>query len=252
MEEFFGLGLHVILAVIFAIHAVRTGREYYWLLVLFLFPMLGSVLYFFVEFLPDLRTGKGLRLATQAAVRVIDPSKERREAERTYELTPTIQNRVRLAHALLANGDSAEAVAHFDACLQGPFAQDPEIRQGAAMAKLGQRDLIGALALLESLQQQNASFRPEAIGLLQARCLAALQRHEEAQQRFEWLVQKFGSVESRAEYALWAAAQGQAETARRLQQDLQQSKKHWNRQIRALHQPLLAKVDAAIAQMGSR
>ena len=58
---FLGLGLHVIVAVFFAIHAVRTGRELYWLIILFMFPLLGSIVYFAVVVLPDTRLRSGAR-----------------------------------------------------------------------------------------------------------------------------------------------------------------------------------------------
>ena len=47
--------LHIVVAVFFAVHALRTGRNMFWLLVLLMFPFLGSVVYFFAEFLPELR-----------------------------------------------------------------------------------------------------------------------------------------------------------------------------------------------------
>ena len=43
---FVGLGLHLVVALFFAVHAVRTGREMYWLVILFSFPLLGSIAYF--------------------------------------------------------------------------------------------------------------------------------------------------------------------------------------------------------------
>lgn len=43
---YFGLGRHIIIARFFAIHAMRTGRQMYWLLILFSFPLLGSVVFF--------------------------------------------------------------------------------------------------------------------------------------------------------------------------------------------------------------
>ena len=41
-----GLGLHFLIAIFFAIHAVRNRRQLYWLLILFSFPLLGSLAYF--------------------------------------------------------------------------------------------------------------------------------------------------------------------------------------------------------------
>lgn len=53
-----GLGLHVIIALCFANHALRTGRQRYWLLLLFSFPLLGSAVYFFAEYSPELRCNR--------------------------------------------------------------------------------------------------------------------------------------------------------------------------------------------------
>ena len=78
---FFGIGLHVIVALFFAVHAVRTGREMYWLLLLFMFPMLGSVVYFFAVYWPDMRIRRGVSKVASAALQTLDPGKALREAE---------------------------------------------------------------------------------------------------------------------------------------------------------------------------
>ena len=51
----FGIGIHILIAVFFAIHVVRNGQQLYWLLILFMFPLLGSVVYFFAIYLPNSR-----------------------------------------------------------------------------------------------------------------------------------------------------------------------------------------------------
>ena len=53
LPRLFGVGLHILAAIFFAIHAVRRGRELYWLLILFMFPLFGSVVYFFAIYLPE-------------------------------------------------------------------------------------------------------------------------------------------------------------------------------------------------------
>jgi hypothetical protein len=40
-----GLGLHLLIALFFAVHAVRSGQQLFWLFILFSFPLLGSVVY---------------------------------------------------------------------------------------------------------------------------------------------------------------------------------------------------------------
>ena len=44
---FLGIGLHVLVALFFAVHAMRTHQQMTWLFVLFSFPLLGSLVYFF-------------------------------------------------------------------------------------------------------------------------------------------------------------------------------------------------------------
>lgn len=130
-----GLGLHLIVAIFFAVHAVRTGRQLYWLLILFAFPLLGSFVYFAAVFLPHSRLERQARMAGHALQKKLDPGREVREARQAFDLTPTAHNQMRLAGALLDAGQAAEAVAQFDACLQGPFANDPEVILGAARAE---------------------------------------------------------------------------------------------------------------------
>ena len=50
---FVGLGLHFLVAIFFAIHVVRSGQQMYWLIILFSFPLLGSLVYFFAIYLPN-------------------------------------------------------------------------------------------------------------------------------------------------------------------------------------------------------
>jgi hypothetical protein len=52
---YIGLSLHILVAIYFAVHALKTGRQMYWLFILFSFPLLGLIAYFFVEYLPDMQ-----------------------------------------------------------------------------------------------------------------------------------------------------------------------------------------------------
>ncbi len=100
----FGLGLHILIAIFFAIHAIRTGREMYWLLILFMFPLLGSIVYFAAVFLPRSRLQHGARRAGAAIRKSLDPGRELRDAQEAFDLAPAAHNQMRLAAALLDAG----------------------------------------------------------------------------------------------------------------------------------------------------
>jgi hypothetical protein len=250
-----GIGLHIFIAIFFAIHAVRSGREIYWLLILFLFPLLGSLVYFFAVFLPDLKSGRlhyGLHKVANkvanAAVTSLDPGRELREAKAAFDLTPTAKNQWRYADALLAADKTAEAVAQFEQCLQGPSANDLEIQFAAANAHFKFNQPEKALKLLLAIRQNNPSFRTEAVTFLLARIYALQGNKAAAKTEFEHVVARFGSVEQRVEYAIWAAQHGDIHTANHLYAELIDLKKHWNTNARAMYLPLMKKLDEVMQE----
>ena len=245
----FGLGVHMLIALFFAIHAMRTGQQMYWLIILFSFPLLGSIVYFAVIYLPDSRLDRGIRKATVAARNVLDPGRELRDAERAFELTPTAQNQLRLANALLEAGFSTHAQQEFEGCLKGPFAEDPDIRFSAARAMLQNHQGARAVDLLNSIRKKSPEFRPEQVSRLLAQSLSAAGRRDEARQEFMSAVARFDSFETRAEYAIWALQIGDADTAIGLQREMESSMRHWNKHTRSLNKPLTRRLDNAFASI---
>lgn len=244
---FIGLGLHILIALFFAVHALRNGRQFYWLIILFSFPLFGSIVYFFIEYLPSSKMERGVKQASQKAMQLLDPTKELREAKQDFELTPTIQNRMRLAAALDNAGEYTEAAQQFDACLEGPFASDPEVCFGAAKAKFHVQQLPQAIQLLQTLRKNNPEFRQEQLSILLAQCHAAHQDNKSAGDEFLYAYHTFGSAEARAQYALWSANTGDLDTAIRLRGELEKDWKRWNKHSRNIHRDLFKQLDAAIS-----
>jgi len=243
---FFGLGLHVLIALFFAVHAMRSGQQMYWLFVLFSFPLLGSIVYFLVIYLPNSRLDHGARKVVAAAAKTLDPTRELRDARAAFEYTPTAQNQMRLAGALLESGQALDAAQNYDACLKGPFSSDLEIRLGAARAYFACQRFGETIAHLEFIRQANAGFRAEQVSLLLAQALGMAGRQTEARAEFESAIARFGSFESRAEYAIWAATSGDTPTAARLHVELERAMERWNRHTRELNRPLLRRLSAAV------
>ncbi len=244
---FVGLGLHFLIALFFAIHAVRNGRQLYWLLILFSFPLLGSLAYFFVEYLPASRLERRGRIAGRALQKSLDPGRDVREARHAYDLTPTAHNQMRLATALLDAGESEEAVRHFEACLSGPFAGDAEVILGAARAHAAHGQPAAAIALLAPLQAKRPDFRADGVGLELGRAYAASGRQEDAGAQYEAVVERFGDLEARVELTLWALANGQDALAQRELKEIEHARKHMPKHARDLNQALFKRLDAAVA-----
>jgi hypothetical protein len=246
---FLGLGLHVLIAIYFAVHAVRTGQQLFWLFILFSFPLLGSIVYALVIYLPQSRLQQGTRKAVAAATRVLDPNRELREAREAFDYTPTAANQMRLAAALLDAGFADEAATNYEACLTGPFAGDLEIRFGAARARYSCAHYDGTLRLLAEIRQQDPEFRAEAVALLQAQALAGSGQGDAAGAAFGAAASRFGSFDVKGEYFLWAVAAGQRELALGLQQELQRITERWPSHTRELNRALLRRLEAGYASL---
>jgi len=242
---FIGLGLHFLIAIFFAIHAVRNRRQMYWLLILFAFPLLGSLVYFVTEYLPASRLERRGRTAGRAIQQSLDPGRDVREARRLFDLTPTAHNQMRLAAALLEAGESEEAVRHYEACLNGPFAGDAEVILGAARANAAHGQPAATIALLAPLKSKRPDFRADEVGLELGRAYAAAGRQDEAGAEFEAVVERFGSFEARVELALWALANGKETVAQRELKEIDHARTHMAKHTRELHRDLFRRLDAA-------
>lgn len=245
----FGIGLHVLVALFFAVHVIRNGQQLYWLLILFSFPMLGSIVYFVAIYLPNSKLDHGARKVVAAAARSLDPSRELREARDAFDYTPTAHNQMRLAAAQLEVGAATEAAATYEACLQGPFASDLEIRYGAARANLACARAAVAVGHLERIRMSDANFRAEQVALMLAQGLAGAGRQADAKVEFESALARFGSFGARAEFVIWAATTGDAALAGQLYPELQRTMERWNRHTRDMNQALIRRLRTAMEGM---
>ncbi len=248
----FGLGLHIIVALFFAIHAVRNGRPMYWLLILFTFPLLGSIVYFFAEYLPSSNVDRTVRKASNVTLKILDPTRELRDARRAFEMTPTIQNRMRLAAALDNAGEFDEAAEQFDACLKGPFAEDQEVCFGAAKAKFHNRQHQECIALLLKIRAKQENFRPEELTLLLANAYAESGIQDKAKEEFITAMDRHGSPETLLQYALWSVSAGDIATAKNLKEEIDKLWKGWNKHTRNLHKPKIDQLASALDSAGSK
>lgn len=247
----FGISLHVIVALFFAVHAVRTQQNMYWLLILFLFPAIGSAVYFFAIYLPSLRQSRGARAATRAITQIVDPNRAVREARVNFDRAPTVAHRMRLAAALLDAGNAAEALTHYRAAASGPFASDPALLDGLARAQFATGDVSAARETLEKLFAVHPFARQQPDpALLYARALAAL-GSPDTRAAFEAALASARDAAPRCLYADWLAAQANdadRARARELYADIVHDAKHWPRHAREHNSEWLQRAQSALSR----
>jgi hypothetical protein len=209
-----GLGLHVLIAIYFASHVLRTGQDRYWLMILFAFPLLGSLVYFLMIWLPDARRSTQGQMVARGVQKLLDPSRELRAAQEALEVAATPANRLRLADALLGMGRASEAVVQYQAVLNGMYADDPQVRIHLARALVEAGNPHEARSLLDKLIAEMPRLKSAEGHLIYARAVAALGDQARAREEFESLVSYYAGLEARARYAEVLLAWG--DTARLL------------------------------------
>lgn len=202
------------IALLCAIHAVRTGRNMYWIFIVLVFPLLGSLVYIIAEVLPEFSRSPQAHKAGQAARRALDPGREAREALLRLDVARTSANLRRAADALLEQGRKQEALALYEEMAAGPDGEEPAVLSALARGKFDCGDPQGALDALDRLKKANPSYRNAEAHLLYARALEALGRTGEALKEYEALAAYYPGAEARARWAMLLEKLGRRDEAK--------------------------------------
>ncbi|QJE72824.1 tetratricopeptide repeat protein [Aerophototrophica crusticola] len=208
------------IAIYFAVHVVRTGQPMFWLLILLMFPFLGSLVYFITIYLPDMRNSRAAAAVVAGASKLVDPDREYREAMAAHAEVPTTENKRRLAQVLVGRGDAAGAVRLYRESLQGMYANDPGILEDLARAQLAGEDHKGALDSITRLREHNPDYHSAEAHLVLARALEGVGRTDEAIEEYQALAGYYPGLEPRCRLALALQRRGQVGPARSLFEEI--------------------------------
>jgi hypothetical protein len=244
-----GLGLHVVIAIFFALHAVRSGQDRYWLFILFAFPGLGSLVYALAVWLPEARHSRHGQALVRGVQQAFDPTRELRAAQEAFEMAATIDNRVRLADALLAAHRASEAVPQYQAALRGIHSDDPGIQVRLARALLEAGHAPAARELLDELIRKHPDFRSQDGHITYARAVAAEGNRGKARDEFETLVGYASGFEAHVRYAETLQAWGEFDKARGLCEQTLSRAKRMPGYARRLNKPELDRLKQLASQL---
>jgi len=224
----------------FAYHALRSGRAYWWLFVIMGFPVLGCLLYYFVEVFPNTRESVKAEKAVRALVKSFDPDQSLRERVANLEDCGSVENRIALARSCSERGMHAEAAGLYRSCLAGIHLDDPEIRYRLAAALLRAGDFQGAHEAAVALQRSHAKHRSEDVRLVAARALEGLGRFDDALAAYRILADTYAGEEGRFRYAALLARMGKRGEAGEIFRRMLRNAERMPEQYRELQREWLA------------
>jgi len=210
----------VVLQILFAAHAIKTGRNLLWIFLIIIFPLIGMVLYAVIELLPELRQSRASRRAASTLAKSLDPARDLRRHQAELQIAGTVENKTKLARAYLERREYAEAISLFESAATGIHKDDPDILLGLAHAYfLGGRP-ADAKAALERLLQAHPNYQSADGHLLYARCLEALDDQQAALKEFEAVAGYYPGAEAKVRYGQLLKRLGREHEARAVFKDL--------------------------------
>jgi hypothetical protein len=202
-----------IIQIALIVHVLRTGRPIFWVFVLFFAPLIGSAVYFFVEVLPDLSGDPKTRSTLRRIRKSLDPQADIRKLEKQHELSGSVDAARHLAGELIANGQFADAIEHYQGALTGMYENDPDLLLGLAEAQFGNEEFTRSKETLERLAAKNPDFRSAGGHLLYARALEQCGDIDEALKEYDAVSAYYAGAEAKCRFAILLEQQGQAERA---------------------------------------
>jgi hypothetical protein len=193
--------LIVAVQVFFAIHCVRNGKPA-WLFIILFFPLVGSLVYLFLEFLPEMRARGTVSGAARRVRDRINPAAEIQRLEDQVAISNSLVNRLALARGYLRVGRGDEAIALYRASATGLYEDDPTVLSelAAALAHVGRHE--EARETFEKLRATAPALSTEQL-LLSAVIYESMGDLEGAAREYQAILQRpVIGEEARCRYAL--------------------------------------------------
>jgi hypothetical protein len=219
----------IVIQIYFAIHAGRTGR-YWWIFIILAFPLVGSIIYFFAEYLPEM----------QMAARISKPRGSRKKKnikshQRELEITDSIQNRINLAKAYYHNSQCNNAISLLEESLTGGYANNINIIEGLCLSYFKNENYPKTKEYLFKLQDINNDKLPNNLSIIKAQTHEFLGEDEQALDAYKSIVNSCTGEEARCRYALMLKKVGQFDEANELFGEILKNARLYPKQYKKFH-----------------
>lgn len=152
------LWIPYVLQLLCILHILKKGQNMYWIWIIIMLPYIGGIAYFIIEILPGLSRGNSVTSIQDSIVYFIRPKEKIEALRRKAEFSPTHNNCLEYADALLSNGEYAKALELYTAQNNGLFKDDVELQYKIALAEYKSGHFTEAKAYIEKIQDQQTKL----------------------------------------------------------------------------------------------
>ena len=243
-----GLGISYIINILLIVHALRTGRPYYWVFII-MTPVIGPLAYIVAELLPDLSSDYRARRAMRGIRKTLDPDADIRRHQREHRLSGSVDAKRHLANELVEAGRHSEAITVYKEALSGMYEHDPDLLLGLAQALFGDGQYEHVLEALDRLIEHNPDYKSTTGHLLYARSLAAVGNTDKALEEFDVVAHAFPGPQAKIHYALLLKELDREAEARQLFADVIEAAELAPRHFRKTQKQWIAAAKSELQQI---
>lgn len=206
-------GLVLLIQFSFAFHALKTGRPYWWVFVIMAFPVMGCLIYYFVEVFPGSREHRSAHRTARRLAKALQPDADLKRRAEELEICGSVDKKIALAEECLNHQMHDEAVRLYESCLEGIFANDSTVLYGLASAAIEGGAWDKASATITRLKASAPDFRTTEVRLLEARLHDGRGETDSALAAFRELIPVYVGLEARYRYGDLLLRLGRQEAA---------------------------------------
>ncbi|HEY4147852.1 MAG TPA: PLDc N-terminal domain-containing protein [Chitinophagaceae bacterium] len=195
------------------IHCVRRGNQskYWWIWLIVLIPIVGCVAYLFSEVL----TGRDFSNVQEGVGQVFNSVGRIKKLEDNLRFTDTFNNRMALADAYLAAGQTEKAIGLYESSRTGAFIENEYLVKQLITAYYTVKRYDDILPLARRIYKSPA-FARSRVHILYTLALEYSGKPDLAEKEFSTMKARFSNFEARYQYGMFLQRAGREEEARAL------------------------------------
>jgi hypothetical protein len=202
-----------------AVHSYRRGTLSRWLLLIIFLPLIGGIIYLYSEVVQGGKSFvKPIKPGTKSRISV-------KKLEEKLRFTDTFANRVELADAYLANGETEQAIDLYTTSLTGAFAENEHVMQQLMVAYYEQEKYPEVIRFAKKLYKLPQFVRSKW-HILYAMALEKTGETEKADTEFKLMKGRYAYFEQRFQYGLFLKRNERDEEAHRIFTDMLDEEAH--------------------------
>lgn len=215
------------LQAICVIHCLRKGNQNKWIWIIVFLPVVGCIAYMFTEML----TRRDIQQVQSGMGAVFNPGGRIIKLEDNLRFSDTFQNKVALADAYLAAGNTDKAITLYESSLTGAFVENEYVLTQLIMAYFQKQRYPELIAIAKKIYKLPQFSRSKA-HMLYAMALEYSGNYDMAEKEFRLMKSRFSYFEPRYQYGLFLMRANREEEARSIFREMLDEAPHlssWER-----------------------